>query len=110
MTDELTPFEPASPEVIAWVDDRCDRIARAKGERGAQAAYIHAMKALPRHGAPRIPTWQQYEMVLLALEHAAWAAGVPESVATRWHGDTRARVAREIKEGAARWRQRQDAQ
>lgn len=81
MTDELTPYEPGTPEVVRFVDDRCERIEKAAPGRGAQAAYIHAMKALPS-----LPFRDDYEaeMSALALSYAAAYMQVSRNITRRW--------------------------
>jgi hypothetical protein len=85
----MTPFNPATPEVVAFVEDRCDRIGNAAPGRGSQAAFIHAMKAFP---------WlpfrddEESHMAVLALTAAARAADVRENIIKCWYTNAGATI------------------
>jgi hypothetical protein len=91
-TPTVTPYQPAKPDVVRWVENRCERIAKAYKSTARFQLYRHSCLALADDNA-ELGDQAQRIAALDTIRWAAWAAGMNEETIKR-HADSTARAIR----------------
>jgi hypothetical protein len=91
----LTPYTPGNSDVVAWVEDRCERIANAT-PGGTFQTFVHAVRAIKGDSgaAPHFESADQRHLALEVICWAAYAAGLDNNQIGTQHCKAVARMAR----------------